>query len=288
MTASDVPRVAVVTGASTGIGAATALRLARDGYHVIATMRNPDASPLAESAAAESLSLDVARLDVDSDGSVSAAFGEVFERHGRVDLLVANAGVGGGGGPMETATIDDFRNTMETNFFGAIRCIKQVLPSMRERGSGTIVAVSSQAGRVAHAVMPAYAASKWALEGAMESLASSVAPFGIRVAVIEPGVILTPIFSKGDGGAVPAPYQPALDALMGILMHDLARASDPSVVAECIADAATTENPKFRHLVGQGAARNVALRASLTDEEYIGLGLLPADEQVAQWLRTDS
>jgi NAD(P)-dependent dehydrogenase (short-subunit alcohol dehydrogenase family) len=285
---SAVPSVAVVTGASSGIGQATALRLARDGYHVVATMRSPDGSRLAETAAAESLVIDIARLDVDSDESVSVSFRDVFERHGRVDLLVANAGVGGGGGPMETATMDHYRDAMETNFFGALRCIKEVLPSMRERGSGMIVAVSSQAGRVAPAIMSAYVASKWALEGALESLASSVAPFGIRVAIIEPGVILTPIFSKGEGVAVSAPYQPAADAFMGMFMHDLERASDPSVVADCIADAVTTDNPMLRYLVGQGAERNIAVRESMTDEEYIGLSLLPVEDQIARQLQTNN
>ena len=129
--------VAVVTGASTGIGEATALRLARDGHHVIAAMRRPADSGLMEIANAESLRLETATLDVDSDESVTSLFAEVFAELGRVDVLVANAGVGGGGGPMETATIDHFRSTMETNFFGALRCIHEVLPSMRERGQGS-------------------------------------------------------------------------------------------------------------------------------------------------------
>ncbi|HYN31099.1 MAG TPA: SDR family NAD(P)-dependent oxidoreductase [Ilumatobacteraceae bacterium] len=276
--------VAVVTGASTGIGEATALRLARDGYRVVATMRRPEVSGLPDIASAESLHIDVAALDVDSDESVAGLFADVVERLGPVEVLVANAGVGGNGGPMESASLDVFRSTMETNFFGAIRCVKAVLVPMRERGAGTIVAVTSQAGRLAPPTMPAYVASKWALEGAMESLAGSVAPFGVRVAIIEPGCILTPIFSKaaeGEQPAVPAPYQPQIDAFLTGLFHDLARGDDPSVVADCIAEAITTDDPRLRYLVGQGAGRNIAVRASLTDEEYIGLNLLSADEQMA-------
>lgn len=281
--ADDGTPIAVVTGSSTGIGHATALRLARDGFHVIATMRNPDASDLGELAAAEGATLETAALDVDSDESVDALFADVLRRHGHVDALVANAGVGGGGGPVEMASLDHFRDTMETNFFGAIRCTKAVLPSMRERGTGTIVAMSSQAGRLAPSTMPAYVASKWALEGAMESLACSVAPFGIRVAIIEPGVILTPIFGKGDAGP-PSPYQDATDVFLKTLLHDLAQGSDPSVVADCVSHAITTDDPQLRYPVGQGAERNLRVRASMTDQAYVDLNRLPVAEQVDRLL----
>jgi NAD(P)-dependent dehydrogenase (short-subunit alcohol dehydrogenase family) len=278
--------VAVVTGASTGIGEATALRLARDGYRVVATMRTPDRSTLPEVASAEGIDLTTAALDVDSDESVDAAFSTVVEHYGRVDVLVANAGIGGGGGTFEEATLDDFRSTMETNLFGAMRCIKAVLPQMRERRSGTIVGMSSQAGRIAPPTMPAYAASKWALEGALESLAASVVAFGVRVAIVEPGTILTPIFGKGEMRPGHADYQLARDVFMGMLMHDLERGSDPSVVADCVADAIATDDPKLRYLVGQGAERNVGLRDSLGDEAYLALQLLPAEEQIARMTRT--
>lgn len=277
-------RVAVVTGASTGIGEATALRLARDGYRVVATMRTPDRSTLHEVAAAEGLDLMTASLDVDSDESVDAAFIEVFEQHGRVDVLVANAGVGGGISTVEEATLDEFRSTMETNLFGAIRCIKAVLPQMRERGSGSIVGMSSQSGRIAPATLPVYAASKWALEGMLESLAASVIPFGIRVAIIEPGAILTPIWAKGT----PSPpatidaYQPARDVLMGLVTHDLGRGSAASVVADCVAEAIATDDPKLRYLVGQGAERNVGLRDSLGTDGLLALHLLPVEAQIAR------
>lgn len=279
----DSSGIAVVTGSSTGIGRATVLRLARDGHHVVATMRQPDGSDLTELAVSESLSIETAALDVVSDDSVDQLFSDVFERHGRVDVLVANAGIGGSGGPLEMASLDDLRDAMETNLFGAVRCVKAVLPSMRERGSGSIVAMSSQAGRLAPATMPAYVASKWALEGAMESLAASVAPFGIRVSIIEPGVILTPIFGKGDLGP-PSPYQPATDVFLQTLMHDLERGSDPSVVADCVSHAITTDRPQLRYPTGQGAERNLRVRASMTDQEYVELSRLPVAEQVERLL----
>ncbi len=278
--------VAVVTGASTGIGEATALRLARDGYVVVATMRTPDRSSLTEAAASEGLELTTTALDVNSDHSVDAAFVDIFDRFGRVDVLVANAGVGGSGGTVEEAALDDFRTAMETNFYGALRCIQAVLPSMRERGSGSIIGMSSQAGRIAAPTMPAYVASKWALEGVLESLAASVVGAGVRVAIIEPGVILTPIFAKAELRPGLDAYQPARDAFMGLLMHDLERGSDPSVVADCVADAITTDEPKLRYLVGQGADRNVGLRESLGDEAYLAIHLLPVDEQIARMTGT--
>jgi len=272
--------VAVVTGSSSGIGYAVAQRLARDGFHVVATMRSPGASDLADWARTENLSLEVGSLDVTSDASTEALFESIFERLGRVDVLVANAGVGGRGGPLETATLEDLRETMETNFFGAARCIKAVVPSMREHGSGTIIAMSSQAGRLGFPVMSAYVASKWALEGLMESLAYSVTPLGIRVAIVEPGTILTPIFGKGDLGSHEA-YQTSADVVLQQIVHDLQRGSDPSVVADCVSEAISTSEPKLRYLTGQGAERNIRVRQSMNDEDYINLSRLPASEQLA-------
>ena len=147
---------------------------------------------------------------------------------------------------------------------------------MREAQSGTVVITSSQAGRIAPAAMFAYVSSKWALEGAMESFAASVAPFGIRVAIIEPGTILTPIFSKGDLGP-PSAYQSSTDAVLGQIVHDLQRGSDPSVVADCVSEAISTDTPTLRYLVGQGAERNIRVR----DEEYVALHRLPVDDHIA-------
>ena len=278
-----VTGIAIVTGSSTGIGYATVLRLARDGFHVAATMRRPEGSDLVDIAAAEGLSIEVAALDVTSDASVDDLFADVYRRHGRVDVLVANAGIGAQPGALEMVPLDSFRDAMETNFFGALRCVKAVVPAMREQGSGVIVAMSSQAGRIARPTMPAYVASKWALEGAMEALASSVAPFGVRVALIEPGTISTPIFSKGELGP-PSPYETAADVFLQTLLFEIERASDASVVADCVSEAISTPTPMLRYLTGQGAERNIRVRASMTDEEYRDLSLLPVAEQVSRLL----
>ena len=137
----------------------------------------------------------LAALNVDDDASVESALGKVLADHGRIDVLVNNAGIGGGGS-VEESTTARFREVMETNFFGALRCIKAVLPGMRERRHGCIVNVTSVSGRLALAPQAAYASSKFALEALSECLAQEMKAFNVRVAIVEPGVIATPIFSK--------------------------------------------------------------------------------------------
>ena len=198
--------IALVTGTSSGIGLATAVTLARGGHTVIATMRNPEsAGELQKIVTAEKLPVTVAALNVDDDASVERAFGKVLADHGRLDVLVNNAGIGGGGSVEESSTLR-FREVMETNFFGALRCIKAVVPGMRQRRQGCIVNVTSIAGRMALAPAAAYSASKFALEALSECLAQEMKAFNVRVAVVEPGVIATPIFSKAAPVPDGSPY----------------------------------------------------------------------------------
>ena len=276
--------VSVITGCSTGIGYATALRLAEDGHHVVATMRTPDASDLGTMAKERELDVEVRALDVNDGDQVESLFADVIASKGGVDVLVNNAGVGqpparsdGSGGVVEETAIDDYRFVFETNFFGAMRCIKAVLPSMRERESGAIVNVTSQAGRLAMPSMSAYCASKWALEAASESLAIEVAPFGIRVALIEPGMILTPIWGKVDMTPPTGPYTRVRRRLGAMVLQEMQAGSPSEEVADCIAEAITTDSPKLRWLTGQGAERNVANRKAMTDEELIELWSSPND-----------
>ena len=139
---------ALVTGTSSGIGLATAVALARAGHTVAATLRNLDGAEIRRVAEEEKLPIHLAALDVDDDASVREAFARVVAQLGPIDVLVNNAGVPGGG-PVEETTLDRFRQVMETNFFGGLRCIKAVIPSMRERRKGTIVNITSIAGRLA-------------------------------------------------------------------------------------------------------------------------------------------
>jgi NAD(P)-dependent dehydrogenase (short-subunit alcohol dehydrogenase family) len=277
-------RVSVITGCSTGIGYSTALRLAKDGHHVIATMRNPSASDLEAIAKEQGSSIEVRALDVNEDEAVGALFEDVVATRGGVDVLVNNAGLGGGSTAMEESSLDYYREIMETNFFGALRCMKAVLPSMRERGSGCIVNVSSQSGLMAGPGMSAYAGSKYALEAATESLAIEVAPFGIRVALVEPGLILTPIWGKVDPTVPTGPYERVRKRLGRMVIEEFPFGSQPEEVADCIAEAITTETPKLRWLVGRGAERSIANRSAMTDEEWIDIWHAPTDEFRSKFL----
>src|SRR5262245_4272600 len=203
----DSMSVVLVTGSSSGIGLATSLHFARQGWNVHAGVRNlATATELQQAIAAERLPITPVTIDVDDPGSVTRGVGEVLARAGQIDALVNNAGIGGGGA-LEDAPVDWAKSLFETNYFGTIRMTQAVLPGMRERRAGTIVNVSSIAGRVAIAGHGHYSAVKHALEAASEVLAQEVQAFGIRVAVVEPGVVVTPIFTKAKRFADPSsPY----------------------------------------------------------------------------------
>jgi NAD(P)-dependent dehydrogenase (short-subunit alcohol dehydrogenase family) len=179
----------LITGTSRGIGYDTTLRLARAGHEVIATMRNPGACDLEKVAREAKLPVRVFPLDVDDDESVAELFGKLGDS---IDVLVNNAGIFSIDA-VEDESLEQFRRVMETNYFGAVRCTKQVLPAMRKRGSGRIINVTSIAGRIAFYSSSAYAASKFALEAFSESLAQEVKRYGIKVALVEPGIIDTPM-----------------------------------------------------------------------------------------------
>ena len=279
--------VTLITGTSTGIGQATALRLARQGHHVFASMRNPatGSSVLTEAAGQEGLEIDVIQLDVNDADSCEQAVRGVLEQTGRLDVLINNAGIGGGG-PIEEAPEEVLRAVFETNFFGAMRMMRLVLPTMREARSGAIVNVASIAGRLAMGGGSFYAASKFALEAASESLAQEVRPFGIRVVIIEPGIILTPIFGKR--GPPPDPDSPYLDVALRsgrMITKRLENPSPPELVAETIQRSLETDEPKLRYLVGDDAKGWAAGRKAMTDEEWVDFGReMTLDEYAALYL----
>src|SRR6476646_4345434 len=183
--------VALVTGSSSGIGFETSLLLARSGYHTYASMRNLEKSKtLTEIANREKLPLQVVQLDVNDDKSVKDAIYKIENEQGRIDVVVNNAGyllIG----PLEELSIEEFKEQFDTNFFGAIRVIKEVLPIMRRQKAGTIINVSSIAGRIGLPLNSPYVSSKFALEGLSESISYEIEQFGIKVVLIEPGVIKT-------------------------------------------------------------------------------------------------
>jgi NAD(P)-dependent dehydrogenase (short-subunit alcohol dehydrogenase family) len=187
-------KVAVVTGSSTGIGFETCLLFARSGIRTYATMRDLSKADLIKDIAEkEKIPLNVVQMDVDKDDSVAEAFKQICEDddgEGRIDILVNNAGFGLFGA-LEDQSIEDIKKQFETNLFGAIRTIQQVLPIMRNQRSGVIVNISSLAGYVGFPASSVYNSTKFALEGLSESLAYEIEPYGISVVLIEPGVINT-------------------------------------------------------------------------------------------------
>ncbi len=260
--------VALVTGTSSGIGLATAVALARAGNTVAATMRNLDGgAEIRKITAEEKLPIHLAALDVNDDASVREAFAKIVVEHGPIDILVNNAGVPGGGAIEETP-VEVFREVMETNYFGALRCIKEVVPGMRERRRGTIVNVTSVAGRNAAAPMASYAASKWALEALSECLAQEMRAFNVRVAIVEPGVIATPIFGKGRPFPPDSPY-PHGRRLRALFAAALANPTPPSVVGDLIRDIVNGDSWQLRYPAGPDAAQILKARAAKSDEQVV-------------------
>lgn len=262
-------RSVLITGTSKGIGHETALAFARAGYRVHATMRNPAASPALAEAAREQLPIHVTAMDVDSDDSVRDGIADIQATHGPVDVLVNNAGIECFGA-VEEVSMADFRAVMETNYFGPLRCIKGVVKTMRERGTGTIINVSSVAGTFSHAPATPYCASKWALEAMSEGLASELKAFGIRVALVEPGIIDTAMaqrISKND-----SPLYPHAARIAALFTATLTNApTSPALVAEKILEIAESGNWQLRHPVGPDAAPLIAWRKGMTDEEWVDL-----------------
>jgi NAD(P)-dependent dehydrogenase (short-subunit alcohol dehydrogenase family) len=266
--------IALVTGTSTGIGLTTSLHLARNGYQVFAGMRNlAKADALQQAASDEALPLDIIQLDICDPQSVTRAFNLVKET-GPVDLLINNAGIGGAS-PLELTPEAEHKQMFETNYFGAVRCIQAVLPSMRERQTGCIVNVTSAVGLQATPNQIAYSASKWALECLGEALAHEVYRFGVRVVNVEPGVIMTSIFENSAEQTrydKTSPYQPIMRRNGKVFAAGFRRAIPPELVAETILEAVTTDNYKLRWPVGPDAVGMMAARQQLPSEEWIRMG----------------
>jgi NAD(P)-dependent dehydrogenase (short-subunit alcohol dehydrogenase family) len=272
--------VALITGTSTGIGLATALHFGRQGHDVWAGVRDPTAATdLRAAIDKERLPVRVVALDVDDAASVQRGVAEVLDKAGRVDVLVNNAGIGGGG-PIEDVPVDWVKTLFETNYFGVLRVTQAVLPGMRERCAGAIVNVSSVAGRLAVAGHGHYSAVKHALEAMSEALAQEVQRFGIRVAIVEPGVVVTPIFSKAKRWADPAsPYFDHVRRLLLLYQKQMPHAAQPADAALVIYEAATTSTPRLRWLVGEDAKLLVAGRQRQSDEEYVAGGRAMSEEE---------
>ena len=264
-------KVAVITGTSSGIGFETALALAREGYHTYATMRDITKSDkIKEIEKKESLKIDVLELDVDNEDSAKTAIQQILDQKQRIDVLVNNAGWGLWG-CVEDVSVDEFRAQFETNFFSIIRLIQEVTPTMRKQGSGTIVNVSSVAGRIGFPASPAYISSKFALEGFSESLRLEMAPFGVNVVIIEPGVIktnfLNPMKLAKRSESDTAYRDITVKVTSGVKMM-AEMGTHPKEVADTIVKAIKNENPLPRYIVGNDASMFLEARKNKTDIEF--------------------
>jgi NAD(P)-dependent dehydrogenase (short-subunit alcohol dehydrogenase family) len=258
----------LITGASRGIGFETALAFARAGHTVFAAMRKPSASPeLAAIASREHLPIFVYTMDVDSDASVTSAISAIQNDHGPIDILVNNAGIDRAGS-IEELPLSEFRLSMETNYFGPLRCIQALIPEMRSRRSGCIINITSIAGLFANPPLAAYCASKWALEALSEALAAEMKPFNVRVAIIEPGIIDTAMARRLSDDNVASTY-PHRARFSAVFSASLRNPASPAIVAAKILEVAQSGTRQLRHLVGPDAAPFVHWRRRITDEDWV-------------------
>ncbi len=271
--------VALITGASTGIGRATALRLVRSGWTVLAGVRDPAAGEELVRAASAAGRLVALTLDVTDAGQIAAAVGTVDVQaghgggpgSGRLDALVNNAGVGFGG-PLELVPLDDLRRLFDVNMFGQVAVTQAMLPALR-RARGRIVFVSSIGGRVAMAFNAPYAASKHALEAVGDALRVELRSSDIQVTLIEPASVATPIWDKANADAeqvsIPPEFQAEygqVPAAMRKVVQSVARRGMPAEqVAETIERALTAPHMKARYLVGREAKAMLLTRRLLPD-----------------------
>lgn len=263
-------KVALVTGASSGIGEATAVKLKSLGYSVYAAARRTDRMRSLANAG-----IHVLALDVTDDASMQAGIKEVISRSGRIDVLVNNAGYGSYG-TVEEVPLDEARAQFDVNVFGAARLIQLVLPHMRAQGSGCIVNITSMGGKIHTPLGAYYHGTKFALEAISDCLRMEVKPFGIDVVVIEPGGIKTEwagiaadkLRAVSGKGAYASQAHAMAESMVGEASRK--RQSPPELIADTIAKAVTANRPKTRYAVGFGAKPMIFMRRLLSDRAFDG------------------
>ena len=261
-----MPSTVFITGASSGIGLATALHFQRAGWNVVATMRTPEHD-------AQLTGLDnvlVTRVDVQDNATISGAVQEAIARFGRIDVLVNNAGYGAYG-PLEATSEEAMQRQYDVNVFGLMRTTRAVLPHFRVQRHGVVINVASMGGRMAFPLGALYHGTKYAVEGLSEALQYELAPIGVRVKVIEPGAIRTDFAGRSfDFVNDPAmtEYQPLIQRFMDVLTPLMVNAQSPDVVAETIFAAATDERAQLRYTVGADAVQILEARRQLDDAAF--------------------
>ena len=255
--------VALVTGASSGIGLVCAQRLQQRGYQVYGASRHiaPSVAP----------HIHCLSMNVDDDESVRRSVAQIIETKARIDVVINCAGYGVAGA-IEDTSIEEIRAQFETNLFGVVRVCQHVLPTMRQQKSGLIINVSSLAGLTALPFQGIYSASKFALEGMTESMRMEVAPFGIRVVLIEPGDFATGFTGQRRRAAAAhalSPYHVECEKALGRMAHDETHGSHPEIIAALIERIIATPAPRLRYSAGLMAQRfGVALKPFLSQKFY--------------------
>ena len=265
-------KIAVVNGSSSGIGFETSVLLAKNGFRTFATVRNPDkAKAIRNISEKGELPIRVVELDVNSDKSVNDAIDRIKDESKRIDVLVNNAGYSLIGA-LEDLSMDEIKAQFETNLFGAIRVMKAVLPIMRKQQGGTVVNVSSMAGRVGFPLFPAYNGTKYALEGVSESLRLETDSLGIKIILIEPGTIKSNFASNaivGQKAAEPSsPYASLVETFQKATAHFIDQGTPPEEVAKVILKSVTIDNPDLTYLVGNDAIQMMEARKGMSDQEF--------------------
>lgn len=265
-------KVAIITGSSSGIGFETSILLARNGFRTFATMRNLDkASRLSGLVKKEDLDLKILRLDVTDDNSVRESIEKIISETKRIDILVNNAGFAIFGA-LEDTLLDEMKEQFETNFFGSVRTIQAVLPTMKKQSKGKIINVSSMVGRFGVPFNSLYVSTKFALEGLTESLRYELHNFGIDVVLVEPGIIKSDFFKNirfSNKSRTNSSYSNLLQTrLRGIEFMLKNKASYPSTVAKAILNIINSNVSNMRYVVGEDAIFMTNLKKNLTDEEF--------------------
>ena len=279
-------KTCIVTGANSGIGRSTAITLAKSDYTVFATMRSLERGEKLRGIAKElNLEIKEVELDVSDTDSVNQGINEILDQTDQIDVLINNAGVGSNA-VIEDVDIESDKSVFETNFWGVVRCIQAVLPTMRQQKSGHIIQVSSIAGRVGLPAQPIYSASKWALEGLSENLAHDLSSFGVRVSIIEPGVTRTAILGKNNTVPQNADFENIYARMLDMYMQGIEANIRPEAVSATILQCLESSSHQLRWPVAWGAETMVNARhdGSVSDEEWVEIGSLVNNRE--EWVRS--
>lgn len=272
----------MITGTSKGMGYDATLSFARAGHEVIATMRKPDASDLAEVAAKESLPVKIYGMDVDDNESII----NVLDKAGQPDVLINNAGI------LSFDTIEDepqerFEAVMNTNYFGVVRCCKAVIPHMRENKAGCIINIGSVAGNIATSPSAAYAASKFAIEAFSDVLAQEMLAFGVRVYLVKPGIISTSMTTTDFPEPKADSVYPMGRRVKALFKFAGQGEAPVSLVSEKLLSLVQGNDPQLRHPVGPDAENTLQYRANADDERFTSTWGAATDEEFLQKVQED-